>query len=353
MKGLLLFISLSSLFCFTLSFTLFNPHLTPATSQETINQINSSQNLWTAGINNKFKDASIDDAKVLLGAFILSEEDFINTVHIKSFSNDELTALPASYDPRDAFPNCSSLKEIRDQSTCGSCWAFSAAEVMSDRICIHSQQKLQTRVSSEYILTCCGSCGFGCDGGWPNEAFNYWSNNGIVSGGLYGDYNTCQPYVFPPCEHHTTGKYEPCGPSKPTPACQKKCNSSYTVPFEKDKTFGTSYGIPRNENSIMKEIYTYGPVSASFTVYDDFLLYKSGIYIRTSSKVLGGHAVKVIGWGEENGTKYWLVVNSWNEDWGDKGLFKIRKGTNECGIESNIVAGVPKDSDMALLFLGL
>jgi len=49
-----------------------------------------------------------------------------------------------------------------------------------------------------------------------------------------------------------------------------------------------------------------------------------------------------MGWGTENGTPYWLVANSWNEDWGDKGTFKIRRGTNECGIESQIVAGMPK-----------
>lgn len=57
----------------------------------------------------------------------------------------------------------------------------------------------------------------------------------------------------------------------------------------------------------------------------------------------GGHVVRIIGWGVENGTKYWLVANSWNEDWGDKGLFKIRRGTNECGIENYVYGGIPKE----------
>jgi len=56
---------------------------------------------------------------------------------------------------------------------------------------------------------------------------------------------------------------------------------------------------------------------------------------------LGGHAVKLIGWGEENGVPYWLMVNSWNEDWGDMGFFKIRRGTNECGVDNSTTAGVP------------
>jgi cathepsin B len=50
----------------------------------------------------------------------------------------------------------------------------------------------------------------------------------------------------------------------------------------------------------------------------------------------------LIGWGVENGTPYWLLVNSWNEDWGDNGTFKIKRGNNECGIEGQIVAGLPK-----------
>lgn len=75
--------------------------------------------------------------------------------------------------------------------------------------------------------------------------------------------------------------------------------------------------------------------------------------------MLGGHAVKILGWvrnrrlrcsssheiplqGVDSGTAYWLVANSWNEDWGDQGYFKIKRGNNECGIEGQIVAGTPK-----------
>lgn len=45
----------------------------------------------------------------------------------------------------------------------------------------------------------------------------------------------------------------------------------------------------------------------------------SGVYQHVTGSELGGHAVKVLGWGEENGTPYWLVANSWNSDWGDNG----------------------------------
>ena len=82
---------------------------------------------------------------------------------------------------------------------------------------------------------------------------------------------------------------------------------------------------------------TYGPVEAAFTVYSDLPSYKSGVYKHTAGQVLGGHAIKIIGWGTENGEDYWLVNNSWNSDWGDHGTFKILRGADECGIEDEVV----------------
>ncbi|CAJ0929411.1 unnamed protein product, partial [Mesorhabditis belari] len=66
-----------------------------------------------------------------------------------------------------------------------------------------------------------------------------------------------------------------------------------------------------------------------------------GIYYHVAGAFKGTHAVKIIGWGVENNTPYWLVANSWNSDWGEKGLFRIRRGNNECGIEEAVVAALP------------
>lgn len=57
------------------------------------------------------------------------------------------------------------------------------------------------------------------------------------------------------------------------------------------------------------------------------------------------HAVRIIGWGVDNGTgiPYWLVANSFNYDWGINGFFKVKRGSNECSIEADITAGLPKD----------
>ena len=77
----------------------------------------------------------------------------------------------------------------------------------------------------------------------------------------------------------------------------------------------------------------------AFTVYEDFEYYTGGVYQHVSGKSLGGHAVKMVGWGVDNGTPYWTCVNSWNDSWGEKGTFRILRGSNECGIEGSVVAG--------------
>lgn len=64
------------------------------------------------------------------------------------------------------------------------------------------------------------------------------------------------------------------------------------------------------------------------------------VYDKKSGAV-GGHAIVILGWGEEGGKKYWIVRNSWGSDWGDKGYFKILRGENHCEIEENVFTGIP------------
>ena len=250
--------------------------------------------------------------------------------------------LPESYDPREKYPKCESLNEVRDQANCGSCWAFGATEAMSDRICIHSDQKLQTRVSAQNLLTCCSSCGLGCHGGYPSSAWKYWQTTGISTGGLYGDIKTCQPYFLPPCDHYGEGSHGDCPPQVETPQCKTDCSDGNKKEYENEMTYGESVYSIIGEENIMKEIYENGPVEGTYYIYEDFITYKSGIYQHVVGELIGDHDIKILGWGVENGVKYWICVNSWNEEWGDKGFFKIKRGSNESGIENNAYAGMPK-----------
>ena len=244
--------------------------------------------------------------------------------------------LPENFDLRQKYPRCQSLKEVRDQANCGSCWAFGAVEAMSDRICIKSGQKLQTRVSAQNLLSCCTNCGNGCNGGYAHLAWQYWKDTGISTGGLYGDKTYCQPYFL-----------KNCGLSCPnyiaaTPYCKRNCNDGNRKSYSTEMTYGASAYYVSGEAGIMQELYLNGPVEANFMVYEDFYTYRSGIYHHVTGSYRGWHSVKVIGWGVQNGVKYWLCVNSWNTAWGDRGFFKIRRGNNECSIENTAYAGIPK-----------
>ncbi|KAK8769126.1 hypothetical protein V5799_014408 [Amblyomma americanum] len=256
--------------------------------------------------------------------------------------------MPKSFDAREKWPQCGSIGLIRDQSSCGSCWAFGAVEAISDRICIHSQGKIQVNISVQDLLACCGSCGRGCFGGFPSSAWQFYKDRGVVSGGLYGTEDGCQPYQYPPCEHHTVGPLPNCSSSTlPTPRCQHVCRKGHDTEYSKDKYQGSKvYSISSDETQIKTEIFTNGPVEADFDVYADFFCYKSGVYQRHSDDYTGGHAVKILGWGTEQGVPYWLAANSWNPNWGDEGFFKILRGTSECGIENDINAGIPRQQDL-------
>lgn len=313
------------------------PNLEPL-SAEMIDYINNhADTTWKAGEN--FKGVPLSSIKKMCGAF---RTPAYARPPIREHALYGL-ALPESFDPRQQWPNCPTLKEIRDQGNCGSCWAFGAASSMSDRICIASKGKANAHISAEDLLSCCDECGDGCNGGFPEAAWTYYQSTGLVTGGQYNSHQGCRPYSIAACSHHVNGTLPPCSGDSPTPKCVNQCEAGYKVSYDKDKHYGVStYSVNSNEDQIKAELMNNGPIEAAFTVYSDFPTYKSGVYQHVTGSELGGHAVKMMGWGEENGTPYWLVANSWNPSWGDQGFFKILRGNDECGIESALVAGEPK-----------
>ena len=118
------------------------------------------------------------------------------------------------------------------------------------------------------------------------------------------------------------------------------CNPFFNEKLIDDKYFGkNAYIVEPSEKAIREEIQVRGPVEATIIMYEDFLLYKEGIYRHLMGKGLIGHAVKIIGWGTENGVPYWLCANSWGRKWGEVGFFRILRGQNECSIEEAVFAG--------------
>jgi len=104
------------------------------------------------------------------------------------------------------------------------------------------------------------------------------------------------------------------------------------------------FGPAVGEQAMMNEIHKRGPIACAVGDPDSLMAYTDGIYYDTTGRVSEDHEISVVGWGEENGIKYWRVRNSWGSHWGEEGFFKVVRGVNNLGIEADCSWAVPKDT---------
>ena len=220
--------------------------------------------------------------------------------------------LPKDFDARTNWPGL--VHPIRDQQSCGSCWAFGATEAFSDRFAISSKGAVNVVLSPEDMVSCDHN-DYGCSGGYMDMAWEYLAQHGVVS-------DACFPY--------TAG-------SGRAPACRSTCVNGEA--FKKYTCAPNSIKQSKSVESIKSELLN-GPVEAAFTVYEDFFNYAGGVYHHVSGGVAGGHAIKVLGWGVDNGTEYFLCANSWGTSWGEKGFFRIQVG--DSGINDQVFSCTPQ-----------
>ena len=257
--------------------------------------------------NHPFQNKTLGQIKKLLGLKMFTD------VNAKAPLGENDLALPESFNSVHQWPGC--VHPIRDQGHCGSCWAHAASEVLSDRFCIASNRTVDVVLSPQEMVSC-DYFDMGCNGGILTLSWTYLRIFGIAS-------DSCQPYK----SYNGT-----------VPSCsifKKSCEDGSTYRKYKAKNFYYLLTI----NQIKTNILSSGPVETGFSVYSDFLNYKSGVYKRQSNSMLGGHAVKIVGWGLENGVEHWIVANSWGPSWGETGFFRIAFG--ECGIDGSVIAGDP------------
>jgi len=168
------------------------------------------------------------------------------------------------------------------------------------------------------------SCSFynqGCEGGYPFLVAKHGSEFGMVEA-------ECHPYTAR------------------NSACNSQCKSERLRMHNYSYVGGYMGGC--SEVAMMREIYANGPVMVAFQAPPDLFYYTGGIYTGPAPKeepqgVNGvnvwqqtNHAVVAVGWGvdKKTGVKYWKLKNTWGLRWGENGYFRIRRGTNECGVES-------------------
>ncbi|XP_055344642.1 uncharacterized protein LOC129592594 [Paramacrobiotus metropolitanus] len=303
---------------------------------------------------NEFTGMDPSELKKLCGTRRPTKESTASDPHLAAAPSVKRVALPPSFDVRSKWPGCVSMQEIRDQGHCGSCWAHAGASALSDRYCIASGSANSYRkLSVQDLILCSGGDNQNwCDGNDPRVPYAMAVSTGIVTGGDYQSSAAdqgCMPYVS-----YTTDASS----ATSTSQCTKTCANT-AINYSQNKTYGSSwYALGNNfaNNSggaaasiattdtvihqIQYELQTNGPMTVAIDVYDDFFAYQSGVYQHVTGNYSGGHAMKLIGWGTENGTDYWLIANSWGYKWGINGTVKFLRGTNHLGIEDYIVAGL-------------
>ena len=158
--------------------------------------------------------------------------------------------------------------------------------------------------SEQQLVDCCGKKGFqcqGCSGAWPEWAFNYINNAGIV---LESEYTY-------------KAKESPC---QNVPTAKKYLNSA------KPWTM-----LAADANALKEAIGSSGPVSVCADA-SNWSLYKSGVFSNCGTTNLN-HAIVAVGYQADG---VWIVRNSWGASWGDQGHIRLAAG-NTCGITSHAV----------------
>ena len=283
------------------------------------------------------------------------------------------------------------LSPVKNQGSCGSCWAFATTSVLADKFNIQSNGKYNIDLSPAKLILC--NKDFETKDAEKIILYQITQNDQSYSekilkdniknfklSACYGNsiYNALEYlYTIGTCEElclpyeknlGLENKYQDIGnfsePSK-LPLCTyitgpiaDMC-SDYFISYVNGAEGGTPMrfyraleiywipGISKNNGSeehIKDEIFKWGPVISAMEIYPDFYLFepKKDVYRwNRLGKPLGGHAIEITGWGIENNIPYWQVKNSWGSEWGDDGFFKIIRGYNECKIEENVFSIVP------------
>lgn len=263
------------------------------------------------------------------------------------FVGSAVLDMPDRFEAAEQWPACESvINQIRDQGQCGSCWAVSTASASSDRMCIATNGTITLSLSAQHLGFCGAAAtgvGNGCHGGFLPDAWKWLVDMGVVTGGEYhggGPFGTglCSNYCNPP---KIVEPFTPSCELNQGQACPTKCDADAKPPhnnFNQDK-FGFVGGVetPGNEADIQQSMMTGGPVTALMDLYKDLSYYAGGIYHHdASTSKIGEHAVRLVGWGLDNSTRYWKVANSYGDKWGEHGYFRILRGTKECNIESGV-----------------
>jgi len=264
-------------------------------NEKIIEEHNAKGLSWTLG-HNKYSDLTWEQFKrtVMGGELFLNKSPKnARRVHLTGKNGNPIA------DSVD-WVTAGAVTPVKDQSRCGSCWAFSTTGSVEGAYQIATGNLVSF---SEEDLVQCDKVDHGCQGGLMDNAFEFIEKNGICTESDY-------PY--------TSG-------GGVTGSCVSGCKPAATLTGYTD--------VPSMDEDALKSAVAIGPVSVAIEADKSaFQLYKSGILDSTACGTNLDHGVLTVGYGTDSGTDYWKVKNSWGTTWGEQGYIRMARGKNMCGI---------------------
>merc|ERR1719469_1303592 len=218
----------------------------------------------------------------------------------------ELTDVPSSYDWRQqGYTNA-----VKDQGQCGSCWAFAAVANIEGAGFV-STGKLAS-LSEQQLNDCDKDEDQGCDGGLPESAYKDMIAHNM---GLESE-----------SDYRYTGRDGTC-----------------TLQADKEIAFvGDWTDLSQDEDQIAAALVKYGPLALGINA-GLMQFYSGGVANPSASSCKPAdldHGVSFVAFGEDSGSPYWTIRNSWGSSWGEAGHYRIMRGTGACGLNTAVTTAL-------------
>jgi len=265
--------------------------LTPVQLQsiETLSQqVRTKGFRWQPGVTS-ISHLSPGQFQAMLGAHLplAEEEAFLRELEAQASSS--LTQLQLSRDDvllpeRWDWREQDGLTSVRNQGSCGSCWAFAATGALEGILQIYDSP---VDISEQHAINC-NLDQYGCDGGWMTSAYRLWRDSGAYL-----------EEVFPYQSEDGA-----------------RCETEDAYPH----TWLDSWTAVSPDRDLLKQAILVSPVAGGFTVYPDFQHYTGGVYENEGIETIN-HAVVLVGWDDALGA--WIIRNSWGMGWGEYGYAYI------------------------------